>query len=144
MFAIISSLFSKKNFSLWLIMKSSHLFCQNITHYIYFEVNWSCYLLDHIWWSINAKSEDKERKRARERNLWLNCTPRRLVMVSSKFCRRSRTFWTVLFLCDSGSADSKKHKERIFINMLQVFETYWPINLEVMLIMTVNIAATGD
>lgn len=37
-------------------------------------------------------------------DLWLSCTPLRLVMVSSRFCRRSRTFCTVLFLWDSGSA----------------------------------------
>lgn len=37
-------------------------------------------------------------------HLWLSCEPRRLDMVSSKFWRRSRTFCTVRFLWDSGSA----------------------------------------
>lgn len=50
------------------------------------------------------------RVRAGVADLWLSCTPLRLVMVSSRFCRRSRTFCTVLFLWDSGSAEVHTHK----------------------------------
>lgn len=58
-------------------------------------------------------------------DLWLSCTPLRLVMVSSRFCRRSRTFCTVLFLWDSGSVggayvgtQTQRHKG-IFLDMKQ-------------------------
>lgn len=34
--------------------------------------------------------------------------PRKLDMVSSRFCRRSSTFCTVLFLWDSGSGERGK------------------------------------
>lgn len=40
-------------------------------------------------------------------DLWVSWDPRRLDMVSSRFCRRSRTFWTVRFLWDSGSAGER-------------------------------------
>lgn len=46
-------------------------------------------------------------------HLWLSCEPRRLDMVSSKFWRRSRTFCTVRFLWDSGSAGQPGGKKRL-------------------------------
>lgn len=43
-------------------------------------------------------------EQAARTHLWATWDPRRLDMVSSRFCRRSRTFCTVRFLWDSGSA----------------------------------------
>lgn len=54
--------------------------------------------------SVIFSSCEERRNNPNTADLWLSCTPLRLVMVSSRFCRRSRTFCTVLFLWDSGSA----------------------------------------
>lgn len=43
-------------------------------------------------------------------------------MVSSRFCRRSRTFWTVRFLWDSGSAE-KSREERMSGRLMQAFSS---------------------
>lgn len=71
-------------------------------------------------------------------HLWLSCEPRRLDMVSSKFWRRSRTFCTVRFLWDSGSAvqpggGKKKvlnHLERQDQTQKEVAAFMWSVLLE--------------
>lgn len=51
-------------------------------------------------------------------DLWFSWTPLRLVMVSSRFCRRSRTFCTVLFLWDSGSVRMQNHTLNYLISTM--------------------------
>lgn len=50
--------------------------------------------------SVLLKSKGNQEQRS---HLWVTWEPRKLDMVSSRFCRRSSTFCTVLFLWDSGS-----------------------------------------
>lgn len=68
-----------------------------------------------FWLKCHIKAHRRRRCKRTEHYLWVSVDPRRLHMVSSKFCRRSRTFCTVLFLWDSGSveqqhAEKKAHK----------------------------------
>lgn len=72
---------------------------------------WCCYFTctmslfpASVLLSVIFSSCEERRNNPDTADLWLSCTPLRLVMVSSRFCRRSRTFCTVLFLWDSGSA----------------------------------------
>lgn len=56
--------------------------------------------------------------------LWLICVPRRLDMVSSRFCRRSAMFFTVLIRLVSGSSPEDTHFIRFTLMLWAHTHTY--------------------
>lgn len=65
-----------------------------------------------FWLKCHIKCSRRHHCKRTKHYLWVSCDPRRLDMVSSKFCRRSRTFCTVLFLWDSGSVEKQNAKKK--------------------------------
>lgn len=70
--------------------------------------------------SALAKSRGNQEQRS---HLWVTWEPRKLDMVSSRFCRRSSTFCTVLFLWDSGSVGKKDNMFKVDIMLKEHYIT---------------------